>query len=617
MEENNNVFVLKLNNHKTPKFTEAKGKEWILYGSEHPYYNRYCDYLLELYLSSTMQHALINAKHKYIIGNGIEIDKRGLKVGQVADLIDQSQVQANKYKETLADIASKAVLDRLIFNGSYIEVVWAKNGKTFDFYHMQYNSLRRCKSDTGYWYSNDWSKSDQSEEKTELRFIPDFDPLNPKGSQIYAFKGYTPGTKYYPHVDYKGAIPYIEADIELGNFDLNRIKSGFFVGTILNFSGKPTPDEQKNLEKQLKTKFAGTDATNSILITYSRNKDEKPDVLRLPPDELDTQFQSLKKNVEQNVCTVHGFNPMLAGIKTEGQLGGRSELEVMYQLTNNTVIEPIQTQMENWFSVLLSFKGFGKRLRFVGVKPLNMFTPEQIAADMTQEERREAMGLPRTPVKSSIQQMSSTKSEDELVDEEMKVFEQFGVHEDELILFGQGEEIGYSKDAFSVLEGEVKEIYKSILALLDKDPLMDNDTMAKLLNTKPERIARALVALEQAEAIKIAQGKNEVRKIKVQPEGRAIVEDLGSEFDQLEVRYKYEAKEGLKPIIETTRPFCRRMVSMKRLWTRAEIETLSARMGYNVWTDRGGWWSRKGGDIKTPSCRHRFVSYVVKRKKAK
>lgn len=627
-EINNSTFVLKLNNHKTPQFKEVKGKDWVVYGAEHPFYNTYPNYLLELYLNSTYHNAIVNAKHQYIVGNGIEIDKRGLKVGQLADLLDKS-LQANKYKENLADIASKCVLDMLLFNGAHIEIVWARNGKTFDYYHMDYCSLRRDKEDKGWWYSNDWSKSDQSEEKTGLKFIPDFDPENTTGTQIYSFKKYTPGIKYYPMPDYKGAMPYIEADVEIGNFDLNRIKTGFFVGTILNFVGKPGDKEKEDIEKNLKRKFTGTDATNSILLTFCRDKDSRPDILRLPPDELDKQFAQLTASIEQRICTAHRVSPMLVGIKTEGQLGGRSELETQFQLLKNTFVEPFQNMVESWFNQLLSFKGFGKRVKLVGTKPLNMFTPEQIAADMTAEERREAMGLPRVPVKTESQTMSNIlpveqpdeddDDEEESVKKEMELFRERGVNEDDYDLFGGIEVEKDELDQFSVIDSEdVKDIYKNILDQLSKDPLMDNETLANVLKVKPEKVARAIDALVEAEAIEVGtQGKGDlkVRKIKVLPAGKSVLENQGAEIEALEVRYKYEARPGMQPVIETTRPFCREMMKLKRLWSRDDIQQLSVDMGYNVWTDRGGWWTRKGGKIKTPYCRHVFKSYLVRKKK--
>ena len=84
------------------------------------------------------------------------------------------------------------------------------------------------------------------------------------------------------------------------------------------------------------------------------------------------------------------------------------------------------------------------------------------------------------------------------------------------------------------------------------------------------------------------------------------------------VRYKYEWK-NIVPTGERdtashpSRPFCAKLIELNRLYTRAEIEMLSARLGYSVFDRGGGWWTMPNG-IHSPSCRHEWVSKIVVRK---
>jgi len=75
------------------------------------------------------------------------------------------------------------------------------------------------------------------------------------------------------------------------------------------------------------------------------------------------------------------------------------------------------------------------------------------------------------------------------------------------------------------------------------------------------------------------------------------------------IKYSYEPKEGLEPIIATTRPFCRRLIELDKLYTRAEIESISQRVGFSVWDRKGGFWGDKD------ECRHRWFRHVVIKKK--
>jgi hypothetical protein len=82
------------------------------------------------------------------------------------------------------------------------------------------------------------------------------------------------------------------------------------------------------------------------------------------------------------------------------------------------------------------------------------------------------------------------------------------------------------------------------------------------------------------------------------------------EFD---IRYSYEWKKivpsGERNSAEhPSRPFCIKLMDLDRFYTRAEIESISRRLGYDVFTRGGGWWG------KSPTCRHTWQSNIVVKK---
>ena len=84
--------------------------------------------------------------------------------------------------------------------------------------------------------------------------------------------------------------------------------------------------------------------------------------------------------------------------------------------------------------------------------------------------------------------------------------------------------------------------------------------------------------------------------------------EVKSENVEISVKYSYEWNEDIPEGERDTaknpsRPFCKKLMELNRLYTRAEIENISLRLGYSVW-------DRKGGD----GCRHRWVSQVVVKK---
>ncbi|MDN5385821.1 hypothetical protein QEP66_27810, partial [Streptomyces sp. LB8] len=72
----------------------------------------------------------------------------------------------------------------------------------------------------------------------------------------------------------------------------------------------------------------------------------------------DKQYTVLNELTIQNIMIGHRVtSPMLLGVKTEGQLGGRNELLQAYELYMNSVVKPFQNQLLKTFKKLLAING--------------------------------------------------------------------------------------------------------------------------------------------------------------------------------------------------------------------------------------------------------------------
>jgi hypothetical protein len=93
-----------------------------------------------------------------------------------------------------------------------------------------------------------------------------------------------------------------------------------------------------------------------------------------------------------------------------------------------------------------------------------------------------------------------------------------------------------------------------------------------------------------------------------------IIEKIKPQTTELLIRYSYEWIQGFsKSDIGTSRPFCVALLDANKVYSRSEIESMSARLGYSVWDRKGGWWNDDGRISE--SCRHQWVSNIVTRKK--
>lgn len=159
---------------------------------------------------------------------------------------------------------------------------------------------------------------------------------------------------------------------------------------------------------------------------------------------------------------------------------------------------------------------------------------------------------------------------------------------------------------------------KKILELLQKDKLIPNEIIAQAIGRSLEFVQRRIQYLYDVKAIV----KNEITKERTltKPVSELINKPLPT---VIEVRYSYEWKpqfavsqegKAATPLIEDSRPFCARLLRLNRVYTRREIEALTARFGYSVFDRGGGWWTKPSG-YHSPSCRHEWRANVLVRKK--
>jgi hypothetical protein len=163
-----------------------------------------------------------------------------------------------------------------------------------------------------------------------------------------------------------------------------------------------------------------------------------------------------------------------------------------------------------------------------------------------------------------------------------------------------------------------KQIKRDIVGLLDKDPLMDNKTIADTLRIKEDRVADLINDMVKEELIKVKETNTGGQKKDVRvPTSEAIRTSnrLGTDTEDYKIMYTYEWRAGVKPDKRNSREFCVKLLDANKMYSRAQIEQISKIVGYDVWNYRGGWWTRKGGQTRTPFCRHIWSANVVKIKK--
>jgi DNA-binding Lrp family transcriptional regulator len=382
--------VLNFDTQKVPTFKEARGKDWILFGDEGDYKNRYPEYLLDLYRRSAKNHAIINSKKDYVVGQGWAVNTEGLDTLGLARL--QEFINHPNQYESLNDILEKVALDYELYNGFALEIVYNQlNDKIAAVYHADFARYRSNADGSCYYHSEDWSKHNPIVEKIEA-----FDWKNPSGKQLLYVKGYSPDCRYYPLPTYLGSTSYIELDTEIAQFHLSAVRNNFVGGTIISFyNGEPTAEEQEEIERQIKDKFTGTNNANSIVLNFSDSRDRGVEIQQLNGNDFDKRFDILNKTVQREIYAGHQVtDPALFGIKEDGIFTSRNQLVDSFELFQNTYINNRQQFIERVFNELASLQGLSNRLYIQDTEPISVqFSEMTVTSVMTQEEIREKVGL--------------------------------------------------------------------------------------------------------------------------------------------------------------------------------------------------------------------------------
>lgn len=386
VESSPDIVVLKFADSKIPVFKETRNKDYIKYGED----NRYPEYLTFLFNKSAKHNAILTGKSFYIFGEGYE----------------NGNVKINRLGDTLNDIAKKAILDIEIYGGFRLEIIWNAARRVSEIYHVDYTTIRVGK-ESGYYYKECWDINNRDEEI----FIPAFNPSYPVGSQIFAYNEYRPMTRFYPLPSYIGSNNYIETDIEISKYYLSSIRNGMMPSKMIQFfKGEPTEDKKREIEHRFSKKFSGSENAGKFILVFNDvNASKSVEIDDLSASELDKHMIELNKTCQQEIFSGHLVtSPMLFGIKTEGQLGGTTELKTAYDIFINTYAKPKANAFDKEINYLFSYSAFPAEYELKQTDPIGWQVPDALLEkSVTSDDVRAKLGL---PIAEKIEDTQATKT---------------------------------------------------------------------------------------------------------------------------------------------------------------------------------------------------------------
>lgn len=595
--------VLTFAEAKQPEFKEKKGEGYIQYGDR----NDYPNYLVDLFNKSAKHNAIIKSKVHYITANGWTGSEAAMPY-----------IKKINRMESLEDLTRKVSLDAELFGGYYLEIIWSVTGQLSEIWHCDYTKIRTNKDNTQFWYKEDWADRG---EKAEV--YPAFNPSNPYGKQILYVKEYRPNMGYYSLPGYFGALNYIESDIEISKHVLGNAQTGFSASKLITLpNGEPSDDEKRNIEKRFTNRFSGSDGKKFIL-AFVNDSARKPIVDDLGTSDITKEdFGRVDSLIQTNIFCGHQITtPSIFGIAEAGKLGSRSEMRDGYEIFKNTYVNSKQMHLESVFNMLFKYKGIeNAELQIIPTEPIGFEFTENLLKEIAPKEwLLEKAGIDMTkyePIEEPVPVVQSADFKDDY-----SVFFEFGEAKDKFNVWKS--KTRFNDDSEFQLFAEVSQLQANVLDLMAKDKRITPEVLATTLDQNVETINEVIKKLVEDGYIEPKQysigvgiDENIITEHTLTQPLKDILEKIKPQTTELMIRYSYEWKAGFNQSdIDTSRPFCVALLKADRVYSRSEIEQMSARLGYSVWDRKGGWYRKPGTDTSEPSCRHQWVSNIVTRKK--
>ena len=610
-----NIISVALQTSTAPVVTETRGKDWINYGDANgEWANLYPQFLIDLYYSSSISAAIINATAEMISAEDIVIEDEDDRDLEARVRLQHFMDRAN-CNETLHEVLKKVAFDFKLQGGFALNIVWARDRSKgiSEIYHIPMEKIRAEKPDemgkiNGYYISTDWSNTRMNKPyRVDAFNMHDRTSAN----QILYTGLYSPNMNSYYTPDYVSCNNWALIDSRVSEFHLNNISNGFSGSFMISFAnGVPTAEERHQIEQSLAAKFTSQDNAGKFVLTFSDDKTRTPEITPISPSDLDKQYLALQELLTQNILSGHRVtSPMLMGIKNDTGLGSNAdELNSASNFYLNTVIKPYQNTILKVLHKIFKVNDMDMPVQFVQLKPITTrFTNQDLAGVMTQDEIREELGL--APLDVEVREDFSKVGN---IDGKpvFDTIEEAEAHAKTLGCEGYHEHEYNGKTSYMACKdhSEATELSKFIAEFGEDIPeeweLLDEENA----NDEHEDFDfESELNKLAAKKLDLAVGTGTAR-----PNARSSQDGVNKSYNEFyKVRYVY-TKDGSLSQEGETRDFCKVMSSAKKIYRKEDLLQLTKKAVNPGWGPRGAntysIWLYKGGG----NCHHYFKRVVYR-----
>ena len=626
------ILSINLETSTAPIVQEVRGKDYIEYGDANgEWRNLYPQFLIDLYYSSSITAAIVNATAEMVAGEDIVITDE-------EDRNDEARVKLQNFmnnangNETIHEVIKKVAFDFKLQGAFALNIIWSKDRTQIAaIHHIPVEKIRCERPDefgktNAYYVSGDWANT-----RTNKPYrVPAFNVNDRTSPNQILYSGlYSPNMNSYYTADYISCNNWSLIDSKVSEYHLQNVNNSFSGSFMISFAnGIPTSEERRQIEQSITEKFTGTNAGKFIL-TFSDDKTRVPEINPISPSDLDKQYLALQELLTSNILAGHRVtSKTLMGLDTSN--GFSSNADELLNASNfylNTVVMPFQNQIIKVLHKIFKVNNMDMPVEFVQLKPITVqFDSKTIREVMTIDEIRADLGLEALGDEDTVEQdvkLSKAGMIDgqpvfttiEEAEAHAKVVGCEGYHEHDLegqtvymACKDHSEATDLKKCDCEKSDNEFTEL-ESFIADFGEDIPEDWEIVDEE-NANDEHEDFDF----EAELNNIANGKTELASTgTARPNSRSVQDGVNKDYnDYYKVRYMYTKDNALSQEGET-REFCKLMMSAKKVYRKEDLLALTNKPVNKGWGPKGrsetySIWLYKGGG----NCHHYFKRIVYK-----
>ena len=610
------IISVDLSTSTAPLVQEVRGKDYIEYGDANgEWRNLYPQFLIDLYYSSSITAAIVNATAEMISAEDIVISDEDDRDEEARVKLQNFMNNANS-NETLHEVLKKVAFDFKLQGAFALNIVWSKDRTQIaEVYHIPVEKIRCERPDEfgktrAFYVSGDWANT-----RTNKPYrVPAFNVNDRTSPNQILYTGlYSPNMNSYYTADYISCNNWALIDSKVSEYHLQNVSNSFSGSYMISFAnGIPTADERRQIEQSLTDKFTGENNAGKFILTFSDDKTRVPEITPISPADLDKQYLALQELLTSNILSGHRVtSKTLMGLDSAN--GFSSNADELLNASNfylNSVIMPFQSQIIKTLHKIFQVNNMDMPVQFVQLKPITVkFTNQDLAAVLTSDEIREEMGYAPLDVDVEVREdfakvgMIDGKPVFDTIEEALASAKTLGCE-------GYHEHDYEGKTVYMACEGhkEATELSKWIEEFGEDMPddweLVDEEVVdgehndfdfEKILNEEADK------NVELASAVSATPNK------------RSSQDGVNKSYnDYYKVRYVYATDNFLTNKSGTSREFCRDMVAAKKIYTKEDLVNANSQVvnkGFGIdGTQKYNIFLFKGG----PQCRHFFLRRIYK-----